>query len=47
LLQIISDSRDLQDMWSKYQRQFTYAADVGWSEIMKAVRGLCEVIVIF
>jgi predicted nucleotidyltransferase component of viral defense system len=44
LLQIISDSRDLQNMWSRYQRQFSYAADVGWSKTMKAVRSLCEAI---
>jgi predicted nucleotidyltransferase component of viral defense system len=44
LLGVISASRDLQDMWSKYQRQFYYAAEIGWEKIIQSVTILCEAI---
>jgi predicted nucleotidyltransferase component of viral defense system len=44
LIRIISESRELQAMWSKYQKQFSYAQDIGWGEIMQAVKNVCPVI---
>jgi predicted nucleotidyltransferase component of viral defense system len=41
LLHTISESKDLQTMWQKYQRQFSYAADIGWEKIMQSVTSLC------
>jgi predicted nucleotidyltransferase component of viral defense system len=44
LLHMISESKDLQDMWRKYQRQFSYASDIGWEKIMQSITGLCDAI---
>jgi predicted nucleotidyltransferase component of viral defense system len=44
LLHTISASKDLQDMWRKYQRQFSYASDVGWEKIMQSVADICDLI---
>jgi predicted nucleotidyltransferase component of viral defense system len=42
LLDIISSNRDLQAMWSKYQKQFNYAATIEWDTVMRSLRNLCE-----
>jgi predicted nucleotidyltransferase component of viral defense system len=42
LLQTISMSRDLQDMWNRYQHQFNYAANIDWDIIMQSVTNLCK-----
>jgi predicted nucleotidyltransferase component of viral defense system len=44
LLRMIYESKDLQDMWRKYQRQFSYASDIGWEKIMRSVADLCDAI---
>jgi len=37
LLQVIAENQELRDMWSKYQRQFEYAADISYEQIIKAL----------
>lgn len=36
----ISESNDLQNMWKKYQQRFTYASGIKYADIMKALREL-------
>jgi hypothetical protein len=36
----ISESNDLQNMWKKYQQRFSYAAGIEYADIMKALREL-------
>jgi len=40
ILQEILESKSMQDMWGKYQKKFTYAEDISWGMIMKAVTSL-------
>ncbi|MDR2672065.1 MAG: nucleotidyl transferase AbiEii/AbiGii toxin family protein [Coriobacteriales bacterium] len=42
LLHAIFENKDLQAMWQKYQRQFSYASDIDWEKIMQSVVSLCE-----
>jgi predicted nucleotidyltransferase component of viral defense system len=44
LLHMISESKDLQDMWRKYQRQFNYASDIGWEKIMRSIADICGIL---
>lgn len=39
-MEVISESSDLQKMWSNYQKQFAYAKDVSFEDVCKAVAGL-------
>jgi len=36
----ISESRDLRQMWEKYQKKFSYAQDITYEAILKVLRGL-------
>ena len=36
----IAESRDLQQMWAKYQKKFSYAQDITYEAILEALRGL-------
>jgi hypothetical protein len=36
----ISESRDLRQMWAKYQKKFSYAQDITYEAILKVLRGL-------
>ena len=36
----ISESNDLQNMWKKYQQRFAYAGGIEYADIMKAMREL-------
>ena len=36
----ISQSSDLQNMWKKYQQKFPYASDIEYTDIIKALRKL-------
>ena len=40
ILQEIRESQNMQDLWEKYQRKFTYAEDISWEMVMKAVSSL-------
>ena len=41
LLDEVENSPDMMALWKNYQRKFEYASDIGWSEVMQAVRRLC------
>lgn len=41
LVELISTSSVLQDMWKKYQRQFSYAADISYEQVVGALEKLC------
>ena len=40
IIERISESNDLQNMWKKYQQRFTYAGGIEYEDIMKALREL-------
>ena len=40
IIERISESNDLQNMWKKYQQRFTYAGNIEYADIMKALREL-------
>ena len=42
ILNSIATSADLRKMWEKYRRRFAYAKDIGFDEILKALRNLFE-----
>jgi predicted nucleotidyltransferase component of viral defense system len=44
ILDEIEASRDLADLWGKYQRKFDYAADIGWNDVIRAVRELGDTV---
>ena len=37
----IQTNLDMLNLWRNYQHKFDYAADIGWDEVMQAVRKLC------
>ena len=41
ILDEVEGSPAMMALWESYQRKFEYAADIGWSEVMQAVRTLC------
>jgi predicted nucleotidyltransferase component of viral defense system len=41
LLTIITDSAELRQMWEKYRREFDYAADISYGQIIKALNDVC------
>lgn len=40
IINTISESRELEDMWNKYRRQFSYAKDITFSDIVSVLRKL-------
>jgi predicted nucleotidyltransferase component of viral defense system len=42
ILQNIEDSSELKVMWGKYRKQFAYAADIEYSQIMTVLRSLVK-----
>ena len=42
ILDEVENSPGMAALWASYQRKFEYAADIGWSDVMKAVRKLCS-----
>ena len=41
LLEIISNSTDLRQMWEKYRKEFNYASDISYEEAINALRNVC------
>lgn len=39
-IEVISESADLQRMWSNYQSQFSYAKDISFKDTCDAIKGL-------
>jgi len=44
LLNMISESGELQELWRKYQQRFSYASGITWDEIIVSIRSLCNAI---
>ena len=44
ILDEVENSSEMITLWKNYQRKFEYASDIGWDEVMQAVRKLCGVI---
>ena len=42
ILNQISSSTDLKNMWEKYQKKFTYAKDITYENIMKVLSEILE-----
>lgn len=42
ILQDIAESTALQAMWDKYRRQFAYAKDISFGQIIIVLRNLCD-----
>ena len=40
ILHNIEESVELQNMWNKYRKQFAYASDIEYSQIMAVLRSL-------
>ena len=40
ILERIAESKDLQEMWKKYQRRFPYATDIEYADIIEALQEL-------
>lgn len=44
ILQEISESEIMQNLWKNYQRKFSYAEDISWKQIMEAIQSLfCKI----
>ena len=41
ILDEVENSPEMMALWKNYQRKFKYASDIGWDEVMQAVRKLC------
>lgn len=42
ILQTVSDSEELKSMWEKYRKQFTYAKDISYGDIMNKISELVK-----
>jgi hypothetical protein len=43
ILDEVESSSDIAALWKNYQHKFEYAIDIGWGDIMRAVR-LCDAV---
>ena len=43
-LDLLDEDKTMQSRWANYQRDFTYAKDVAWKDIMEAVRKIAAII---
>ena len=43
LLAIIAESAELRQMWDKYRREFDYASDISYEQVVKALSDVCTV----
>lgn len=41
-IQAVADSPIMLDLWQRYQKKYSYAADVSWEMAVRAVNGLAE-----
>ena len=44
LLSIITESAELRQMWEKYCREFDYASDISYEQVIKALSDVCAMI---
>ena len=43
ILQQISESNDLKDMWRKYQKKFAYASDISYENVLEALKKIMDI----
>ena len=41
ILDETENSPEMASLWKNYQRKFEYASDIGWNEVMQAVKKMC------
>ena len=44
VLKLLADDEAMQSAWALYQRDFSYAKDIAWSDIIRAVRSVGELL---
>ncbi|MDR1571685.1 MAG: nucleotidyl transferase AbiEii/AbiGii toxin family protein, partial [Clostridiales Family XIII bacterium] len=44
LLKVIADSAELRQMWDKYRREFDYADDITYEQVLKALNDICTLL---
>lgn len=42
ILNEVSNSKEMKKLWSSYQKKFSYATDITWTEVMKAIISLYQ-----
>jgi predicted nucleotidyltransferase component of viral defense system len=42
ILNEVENSPEITALWKNYQRKFEYASDIGWDDVMRSVRKLCD-----
>lgn len=42
ILEKVEESAAMRELWERYQKKNSYAAGIGWPEVMNAVRFLCD-----
>jgi len=42
ILDEVESSTEMIALWKNYQRKFVYASEIGWADVMQAVRKLCN-----
>ena len=42
LLKLIEDSAELRLMWEKYRKEFDYAADIAYKQVIDALRNVSK-----
>ncbi len=45
LLQLIESSTELRQMWDKYRREFSYAANITYEQVIKVLNDVCASII--
>lgn len=43
ILDEVQTSQNMMSLWKSYQKKFDYATDIGWNEVMEAVRRLYRI----
>lgn len=41
LMQLIAESLELKQMWEKYRREFNYAADISYEQVISTLKNVC------
>jgi predicted nucleotidyltransferase component of viral defense system len=44
ILDEVESNLDIAALWKNYQQKFEYATNIGWGDVMRVVRRLCDVV---
>jgi predicted nucleotidyltransferase component of viral defense system len=44
LLEMIAESAELRQQWEKYRKEFDYASDITYEQVLKALSGICAIL---